>query len=96
MKQLQIFAGSLFLIFAAYASADTPVEVKLIAAIEEDRGWCLDPGTEPPALEKVVASRVASHRQPAAAAEAGAEAVSAGHPVHQAADEDDVGNGGAD
>ena len=42
MKQLQILTGSLFLLFAMNVNADTPVEVKLIAPIEEDRGWCLD------------------------------------------------------
>ena len=42
MKQPQILAGSLFLFFALNANAETPVEVKLIAPIEEDRGWCLD------------------------------------------------------
>ena len=41
-KQLQLLTGSLFLVFAINAIAETPVEVKLIAAIEEDRGWCLD------------------------------------------------------
>jgi hypothetical protein len=42
MKQLQILASSLFLLFAMNVNADTPVEVKLISPIEEDRGWCLD------------------------------------------------------
>ncbi len=42
MKHLQILAGSLFIILAITANAATPVEVKLIAPIEEDRGWCLD------------------------------------------------------
>jgi hypothetical protein len=42
MKRLQLLAGSLFVVFAINANAETPVEVKLIAAIEEDRGWCLD------------------------------------------------------
>jgi hypothetical protein len=42
MQQLQILTASLFIIFATNANADTPVEVKLIAPIEEDRGWCLD------------------------------------------------------
>ncbi len=42
MKQLQLLAGSLFFVFAINANAETPVEVKLIAPIEEDRGWCLD------------------------------------------------------
>lgn len=42
MKRLQLLAGSLLLVFAVNTNAETPVEVKLIAAIEEDRGWCLD------------------------------------------------------
>ena len=42
MKQLQILAGSLIIFLAITATAATPVEVKLIAPIEEDRGWCLD------------------------------------------------------
>jgi len=42
MKHLHILAGSFFFVFAINASAATPVEVKLIAPIEEDRGWCLD------------------------------------------------------
>jgi len=42
MKQLQILASCLCIFFAMNVSADTPVEVKLIAPIEEDRGWCLD------------------------------------------------------
>ena len=42
MKQLQILAGSLIMFLAITAAAATPVEVKLIAPIEEDRGWCLD------------------------------------------------------
>ncbi len=42
MKQLQILASSVFILFAMNVNADTPVEVKLIAPIEEDRGWCLD------------------------------------------------------
>ena len=42
MKQLQILAGSVFLLLALNANAETPVEVKLAAPIEEDRGWCLD------------------------------------------------------
>ena len=42
MKQRKILAGSLFIFFAMSVSAETPVEVKLIAPIEEDRGWCLD------------------------------------------------------
>ena len=42
MKQLQILVGSLFILSALNASAQTPVEVKLVAAIEEDRGWCID------------------------------------------------------
>jgi hypothetical protein len=42
MNHLQLLAGGLLFIFAINADAETPVEVKLIAAIEEDRGWCLD------------------------------------------------------
>jgi hypothetical protein len=42
MKQLQILASSLLILFAMNVNADTPVEVKLIAPMEEDRGWCLD------------------------------------------------------
>lgn len=42
MKQPQLLVGSLFFVFAINANAETPVEVKLIAPIEEDRGWCLD------------------------------------------------------
>ena len=42
MKQLQILASCLCILFAMNVNADTPVEVKLIAPIEEDRGWCLD------------------------------------------------------
>jgi len=42
MKHLQLLAGSLFFFSAISANAETAVEVKLKAAIEEDRGWCLD------------------------------------------------------
>lgn len=42
MKHQLILAGCLFYFFALNANAATPVEVKLIAPIEEDRGWCLD------------------------------------------------------
>ncbi len=42
MKQLQILASSVLILFAINVNADTPVEVKLVAPIEEDRGWCLD------------------------------------------------------
>ena len=42
MKQLQVLAGSAYFLIAINANAETPVEVKLIAPIEEDRGWCLD------------------------------------------------------
>jgi len=42
MKKLQLLASSLFLFIAMNVNAETPVEVKLIAPIEEDRGWCLD------------------------------------------------------
>jgi hypothetical protein len=42
MKRLQILAGGLLIFFTISASAETPVEVKLKAPIDEDRGWCLD------------------------------------------------------
>ena len=42
MKRLQILSGGLFLLVVLNVNAQTPVEVKLIAPIEEDRGWCLD------------------------------------------------------
>lgn len=42
LKRLKIFAGSLFVLFAQIVNAQTPVEIKLIAPIEEARGWCLD------------------------------------------------------
>jgi len=42
MRQLQLIICSFVTVFAANANAETPVEVKLIAPIEEDRGWCLD------------------------------------------------------
>lgn len=42
MKHLIVLAGSLFMFPAITANAATPVEIKLIAPIEEDRGWCLD------------------------------------------------------
>lgn len=42
MKLRQILAGGLLIIFTISANAQTPVEVKLIAPIDEDRGWCLD------------------------------------------------------
>jgi hypothetical protein len=49
MKQLKILTSSLCVLFAINAYAETPVdvkqtpvEVKLVAPIEEDRGWCLD------------------------------------------------------
>jgi hypothetical protein len=42
MQGLQVITVAAFALFAAQLSAETPVEVKLIAAIEEDRGWCLD------------------------------------------------------
>lgn len=42
MKQLTIFFGVLVALVSVNLTAQTPVEVKLIAAIEEDRGWCLD------------------------------------------------------
>ena len=36
-----VIAGT-FILLALNVAAQTPVEVKLVAAIEEDRGWCLD------------------------------------------------------
>ena len=42
MKLRQILAGGLLIFFTISANAQTPVEVKLIAPIDEDRGWCLD------------------------------------------------------
>ncbi len=42
MKQLQIHVGILITLLAISVNAQTPVEIKLIAPIEEDRGWCLD------------------------------------------------------
>ena len=42
IKQPQILVSSLCILFAMNVNADTLVEVKLIAPIEEDRGWCLD------------------------------------------------------
>ena len=42
MKRLQILAGGLLIFFTISANAQTPVEVKLKAPIDEDRGWCLD------------------------------------------------------
>ena len=42
MKRLNKFIGSLLVLLALPVSAETPVEVKLIAAFEEDRGYCLD------------------------------------------------------
>ena len=42
MKRLQRLAACVFVLFAITAQAETPVEVKLISPIEEDRGWCLD------------------------------------------------------
>lgn len=42
MRRFQVIISSLFILLAMSAIADTPVEVKLIAPIEEDRGWCLD------------------------------------------------------
>ena len=42
MKGLKALSGSLILLFALNINAQTRVEVKLIAPIEEDRGWCLD------------------------------------------------------
>ena len=42
MRKLQILASGLCVFFAINVNAQTPVEVKLIAPIEEARGWCLD------------------------------------------------------
>lgn len=42
MKRLQILASGLFIFFAFSVNADTLAELKLIAPLEEDRGWCLD------------------------------------------------------
>ena len=42
MKQPQFLVSGLCILFAMNVNADTLVEVKLIAPIEEDRGWCLD------------------------------------------------------
>jgi hypothetical protein len=42
MKKLHTLAGSLVVLFAMTASAQTPVEIKLVSAIDEARGWCLD------------------------------------------------------
>ena len=41
-KLIGLLAGIGLCIVTGTAVADTPVEVKLKAAIEEDRGWCLD------------------------------------------------------
>ncbi|HJP36876.1 MAG TPA: RICIN domain-containing protein [Gammaproteobacteria bacterium] len=42
MKKLHTLTGSLFVLFAMTASAQTPVEVKLVSALDEARGWCID------------------------------------------------------
>lgn len=42
MKHLNTLAGGLFVVFAMTASAQTAVEVKLVSAIDEARGWCID------------------------------------------------------
>ena len=42
MKKLHTLTGSLVVLFAMTASAQTPVEIKLVSAIDEARGWCLD------------------------------------------------------
>ena len=42
MKIFQILIGISFIALGVSAAAETSVEVKLIAAMEEDRGWCLD------------------------------------------------------
>jgi len=41
-RQLKLLVGSVLVLATACAYAETPVEVKLIAPFEEDRGWCLD------------------------------------------------------
>lgn len=42
IKQIQILAGLLLALVVGTTSAQTPAEVKLVAPLEEDRGWCLD------------------------------------------------------
>lgn len=42
MKRMKRSIGILVSAFAVQLSAQTPVEIKLIEAFEEDRGWCLD------------------------------------------------------
>ena len=42
MKKLHILTGSLIALFAMMAGAQTAVEVKLVAALDEARGWCID------------------------------------------------------
>lgn len=42
MKNIQLLTAAIFLLFAASLNAQTVAEVKLVAALEEDRGWCLD------------------------------------------------------
>ena len=42
MKHTHISVGGLLALFALTAHAQTPVEVKLVAAIDEARGWCVD------------------------------------------------------
>lgn len=42
MKSIQTLASALFVLCALNLNAQTPAEVKLVAALEEDRGWCLD------------------------------------------------------
>lgn len=42
MKKLHCLIGSLVALLATTANAQTPVEVKLVAALDEARGWCVD------------------------------------------------------
>jgi hypothetical protein len=42
IKKLKLLASGVLVLAAAFANAETPAEVKLIAAFEEDRGYCLD------------------------------------------------------
>ncbi|MGI9270770.1 MAG: hypothetical protein ACR2QT_03280 [Woeseiaceae bacterium] len=41
-KQLKLLACGVLVLATTFVNAETPAEVKLIAAFEEDRGWCLD------------------------------------------------------
>jgi hypothetical protein len=42
MKNTQVFIAALYLLYATTVNAQTSAEVKLVAPLEEDRGWCLD------------------------------------------------------